>query len=113
MSRRRSRGRSAPPEADRAGEDGERDDTPPLLDDRPRDVDDDPSRREGERGGATASGGATNQEAMRAAVLEALSDPAIVRQLLSAVSSSSSASLPTASTSAHDGKWNYGLSSYS
>ena len=58
-------------------------------------------------GGVTASGSdgtAINQDAMCATVLEALSDPVIVRQLLMAVSSSSSASLSAASTSAHDGK---------
>lgn len=78
MLRRRARGRSAPPEPER-GEDSEhlqRGDTPPIVDERhSRDADGDPSRQR-EDGGATESGGDGNQEAMRAAVLEALSDPA-------------------------------------
>lgn len=62
--------------------------------------------------GAVAGGGGDNadsgvsqanhQEAMRTAVLEALSDPAVIRQLVAAVSSASSSSSP-ASASAHDG----------
>ena len=50
-------------------------------------------------GGITKAGAG----AMRAAVLEALSDPAIVSQLAAAVSNSSASSI-SASTSAHEGK---------
>ena len=61
---------------------------------------------EGNNSGANVSGGGTTEAgagAMWAAVLEALSDPAVVRQLAADVSNSS-ASSTSASTSAHKGK---------
>jgi hypothetical protein len=64
---------------------------------------------DGDGSGGDASGGggseaeaAVNSGTMRAAVLEALSDPAVVRQLAVAVSASSSSSAP-ALASAHEG----------
>ena len=53
-----------------------------------------------------SNGAAGLQETMRAAVLEVLSTPTMIRQLLSAVSSASleSQTQLAASSSAHDGK---------
>ena len=52
-------------------------------------------------GGSTGAGASLDSGAMRAAVLEALSDPAVVRQLAAAVSTSST-SVTTVSASAQD-----------
>ena len=54
-------------------------------------------------GGDTEVGASIDSGAMRSAVLEALSDPAVVRQLAAAVSNSSTSSAST-SASTHEGK---------
>ena len=114
MSSRRARGRAAadadgghpgvehppppppPPEDPPREEAGGEDETPRI--------EDTDTGAEADGGGGTEAGATVNQGAMRAAVLEALSDPAVVRQLVAAVSSASSSSSASTSASAHDGK---------
>ena len=117
MSSRRARGRPATADADGGHPGAEHPPPPPPPpEDPPREEaggEEETPRSEVTDSGANADGGGgieagatASQGAMRAAVLEALSDPAVVRQLVAAVSNASSTS---ASASAHDGKTNFQL----
>ena len=118
MSSRRAHGRVTAQDSD-SGHPGVEHPPPPPVDPPRENVvgEEETVRAEDTDTGAVAGGGGNNadsgasqanhKEDMRAAVLEALSDPAVVRQLVAgwvaAVSSASSSSSP-ASASAHDGK---------
>ena len=111
MSTRRARGRAAV-ESDAGAEHPPPPEDPPREEDggdnetHRRTEDSEDTGRDAGGGGGVEADATNNQEAVRAAVLKALSDPAVIRQLAVAISSLSSSSIE-ASATAHDGKTLY------